>query len=151
MNKLKAYNDATHALMKQAAKYDVDNNNKFSLPEMVFLLRESFKQKLTYHRVFPNEPLIRDCDPATGFCLISSYYIYEKTGGNSVWDLMQTPAHWWLRHKQTGDIFDITYTQFNQHFPYDLGKIETRIENDRSFVEMLKSKSAILAKSSGLE
>lgn len=76
-NKLESYDKATKELMLLAMDYEVPQIGKFSLEKMVFLLRESFKYKLTYKKVF-GEVLESNCDPATGFCLVSSYYIYEK-------------------------------------------------------------------------
>ena len=149
-NKLASYNKATQGLMLQAMEYDVESSTNFSLSEMVFLLRESYKYKLTYRKVF-NETLAEKCDPATGFCIVSSYYIYERTGGDKVWDIMQTPIHWWLRHKQTGKVFDITYTQFDKPFPYQMGKIEPRIQNDEMFNRILHEKALILGRCAGME
>ncbi len=151
MNKLKSYDNATRKLMQRAMEIDVQTRGEFSLPEIVYLLRESFKQKLTYRKVYPNEPLKRECEPSTGFCLVSSYYIYENTGGDAIWDIMQTPLHWWLRHKQTGEVFDITYTQFTDPFPYEMGKPETRIKDDEMFLKMLQTKSIALGRAAGME
>lgn len=149
-NKLKSYDDATNKLMLQAMSLDVPDGEKFSLPEMVYLLRQSYKYKLTYRRVF-NELPPENADPSTGFCIVSSYYIYERTGGAATWQIMQTPLHWWLQHKQTGMHFDITYTQFSQPFPYDMGVPETKIKNDAEFERILREKALILGKSAGME
>lgn len=150
-SKLKSYDDATKKLVLAAMDYDVLQTSKFSLPEMVFLLRESFKYKRTYSKVF-NEILRQQCDPSTGFCLVSSYFIYERTGGNKVWTLMKkSPLHWWLVHKQTGKVFDVTYTQFSEPFPYHLGMPENKLKTDKDFVKMLQGKALILGKQAGLE
>lgn len=149
-NKLKSYDDATRRLMQQAAKYNVKSDTGFSLPEMVQMLRQSYKYKLTAKKVFggffPGER-----DPATGFCAVTSYYIYERTGGDAVWDFMQTPVHWWLRHKQTGDVFDVTYTQFDKPFPYKMGAPDARIHGDTDFNKLLHQKALILGKCAGME
>lgn len=150
LNKLQAYDDATLALMRQVAKYDIKSTLFDSLPEMVRKLRIAYKQKLTYQRVF-GEFIPRTCDPATGYCLVTSYYIYEHTGGDAVWNIMQTPVHWWLQHKQTGETFDITYTQFNAPFPYEMGKPEIRIHNDAEFSKLLHQMACILGKCAGIE
>ncbi|MDE6250005.1 MAG: hypothetical protein K2M34_00010 [Alphaproteobacteria bacterium] len=149
-NKLKAYDDATLALMHQAARYNVESTVFDSLPEMVRKLRIAYKQKLTCKKVFGGF-IPRPCDPATGYCLVTSYYIYERTGGNAVWDIMQTPVHWWLQHKQTGETFDVTYTQFDTPFPYHMGKPETRIYTDTEFCKFLRQKAYILGKCAGIE
>ncbi len=151
-NKLKSYDKATEKLMVQAMELDVPITGRFSLPEMVFLLRNAFKQRLTYHRVFAEEPAwVKRGDPSEGFCLISSYYIYQHTGGDAVWKIMKSPLHWWLEHKQTGAVFDVTYTQFNEPFPYSVGTVEQRINNDAQFTEILQNKSAILGRYAGME
>lgn len=149
-NKLKSYDEATQKLMLLAMDYDVPKIGEFSLEEMVYLLRESFKYKLTYKKVF-DETLEQNCDPATGFCLVSSYYIYEKTGADKIWTLMKSPVHWWLQHKQYSGPFDITYTQFNEPFPYYTGKPETKIYTDEEFTKILREKAYILGKQAGLE
>ncbi len=151
-NKLKSYDKATENLMRQAMNLDVQTDGRFSLPEMVFLLRNAFKQHLTYRRVFAEDPIgVKRGDPSEGFCLVSSYYIYEHTGGDQVWRLMKSPLHWWLEHKQTGAVFDITYTQFNEPFPYSVGTIEQRIKKDPQFADVLHAKSAILGRYAGME
>ena len=149
-NKLKSYDDATQRLMQQAAKYNVKSDTGFSLPEMVHMLRESYKYKLTFKKVFNGLP-VGTHDPATGFCAVSSYYIYERTGGDAVWDFMQTPVHWWLRHKQTGDVFDVTYTQFDKPFPYEMGEPDARIHTNPDFNKLLRQKALILGKCAGME
>lgn len=149
-SKLKSYDAATKKLMLQAQDLDVSCDGSFSLPEMVFLLRESFKYKLTYKRVF-NEILRNTYDPATGFCIVSSYYIYLHTGGDKIWRLVHNPAHWWLVHRQTGNVFDITYTQFNEPFPYEIGTDEVRLKTDPEFVKVLRDKALILGRSAGME
>lgn len=149
-NKLKYYDEATKKLMLQATDYEVPQLGKFSLEEMVFLLREAFKYKLTYKKVF-GELINGNCDPATGFCLVSSYYIYERTGEDKIWSLMKTPLHWWLQHKQYSGPFDITYTQFNTPFPYYKGTKELKIYTDEDFKKILQEKAYILGKQAGLE
>lgn len=149
-NRLKSYDNATRKLMLQAMELDVRDDGKFSLPDMVFLLRESFKYKLTYRRVF-NEPSRGSCDPATGFCIVSSFYIYTHTGGDAVWEIRHNPLHWWLVHRQTNTVFDITYTQFSEPFPYETGKPELRIQNDSDFTDMLTAKAALLGRAAGME
>lgn len=150
-NKLKSYDRATEKLMSLALDMDVPvSKNGFALSEMVHLLRESFKYKLTYKRVF-DELRPANCDPSTGFCLVSSYYIYENTGGDAQWTLMKSPLHWWLEHKRYG-VFDITYTQFGDKFPYSLyGTVEDRINKNNGFLELLQTKAHILGKCAGLE
>jgi len=150
-NKMKSYDAATRKLMLQAMKLNVRDDAKFSLPEMVFLLRESFKYKLTYRKVFNEILRETSADPATGFCIVSSYYIYEHTGGDDVWTIMQTPIHWWLKHRQTGETFDITYTQFKDPFPYEMGTPEMKIKNDSEFVKMLRDKALILGRTAGMD
>lgn len=151
-NKLESYNKATEKLVLYAADMEVPQLGKFSLPEMVFLLRESFKYKLTYKKVFNEIPGENWC-PSTGFCLVSSYYIYEKTGGSDLWKIKKTPLHWWLEHKEYSGAFDVTYDQFNEPHPYRMGIIESRIEpeNDPIFTEMLKEKAMILGRAAGME
>lgn len=150
-NKLKSYDKATQKLMLQAMELDVADDGRFSLPDMVFLLRETFKQRITYRHVFGEILREPQRDPSTGFCIVSSYYIYERTGGDAVWKIMHNPAHWWLVHRQTGAVFDVTYTQFSGAFPYHTGVEETRIKSDPDFVNMLRDKAYILGRDAGME
>ena len=147
-NKLHSYDLATQKLMAQATELDVPTTGAFSLPKMVHLLRESFKYQLTYYRVF-NELRPRNYDPSLGFCRVASYYINTHFPGQ--FHFMRTPIHWWLRHRETGIDFDITYTQFNDPFPYHLGQIEEFTEKDQGIVKILQNKAMILGKSAGLE
>ncbi len=150
-NKLKSYDAATRKLMQQAMDLDVKSYSNFELVEMVSLLREAFKQKLTYRKVFPEDKIVRDCEPSTGYCLISSFYIYQHTGGDAVWDIMKTPLHWWLRHKETGAVFDIAYTQFSQPFPYEMGVVETRVKDDEMFATVLQQKALALGRAARMD
>ena len=150
INKLESYDKATRELMADALDMDLPlSRGGVSAAEMVYLLRESFKYKLTYKRVF-GELQMGNCDPSTGFCLVSSYYIYQNTGGDSEWRLMKSPIHWWLEHKHYG-VFDVTYTQFDKPFPYRDGTIERRIKDDPGFLNILQQKALILGKCAGLE
>ncbi len=151
VNKLKSYDDATRKLMRQAMSLDVATHGNFELVEMVSLLREAFKQKLTYRKVFPEDRIVRDCEPSTGYCLVSSYYIYQHTGADAVWDIMKTPLHWWLRHKQTGAVFDVTYTQFKDPFPYEMGTIESRVQDDEMFAHVLQQKALALGRAARMD
>ncbi|MDR0741192.1 MAG: hypothetical protein LBF28_00255 [Rickettsiales bacterium] len=149
-NKLDAYNKATDRLVLQAAGYAMPEFGKFSLPEIVYLLRESFKYKLTYKKVFDMIP-DRECNPSAGFCLVGSYYIYRAAGGAGQWKIMETPLHWWLEHKVTSGPLDITYDQFSKKYPYDMGKLESRISGDAEFENILREKAMILGRAAGLE
>lgn len=150
-NKLKSYDKATRELMAAALDMDLPlSQNGMSAAEMVYLLRESFKYKLTYKRVF-GEMQTDNCDPSAGFCLVSSYYIYQNIGGDSQWQLMRgvNPMHWWLEHKRYG-VFDVTYTQFDKPVPYRDGMVERRIKDDPGFLNVLQQKALILGQCAGL-
>lgn len=151
-NKLESYDKATRELMEAALAMDglPRAENGMHLVGIVRLLRESFKYRTTYNRVF-GAIAPANLEPSAGFCLVSSYYIYQNTGGDSQWNLMKgtNPVHWWLEHKRYG-VFDITYTQFDKPFPYRSGMIERRIENDPKFLARIQAQAKILGQCAGL-
>lgn len=150
--KTKSYDLATQKLMRLAAEFDVVSTTHYSLPEMVYLLRETFKNKSVYKKVL-GETAIGRYSPSEGFCLVSSYYIYLRTGGAAQWNLIKGPdqEHWWLEDKKTSARFDITYDQFSKPFNYDVGEPEIRIQTDEEFQSMLFNKAMLLGKIAGLE
>ncbi|MDR1338146.1 MAG: hypothetical protein LBJ73_03930 [Rickettsiales bacterium] len=155
LNKLKSYNKASEELVLRAYDYELPVIGKFSFPEIVYMLRESFKYKLTYRRVFgENRESLGGGNifmPSEGFCLVASYYIYQSTGADKEWTLQKNPAHWWLEHKNISGPFDVTHDQFSTPFPYYLKSAEARIGKDEGFTEMLREKAMILGKAAGLE
>lgn len=155
-NKLAAYNQETQNLMLDAGEFDDVYNEHFSLPEIVYLLRNSFRERVTYYSVFGEGGMEsrEGIDPATGFCMVSSYLIYSMTGGDKVWELHGTTLHWWLYHKQTGLIFDITHTQFTPrelHAHYRNGIPVSKLKTDPVFYDILKQNAHKLAHCAGLE
>ena len=152
-NKLAAYDRESDNLVLDAMEFTDVINAKFTLPEIVYLLRKSFKERLTYYRVFKESRLEPGEDPAAGFCMVSSYLIYSMTGGNKFWELHGTNMHWWLYHKQSGQIFDITHTQFDdKDLPgiYRLGRPVQYLQKGEMFDDILKEKAQELAKCAGL-
>ena len=111
-NRLAHYDQETNNLMLDAMEFKDAYNANYTLPEMVYLLRKSFKERKTRHDVLGKYDLElyenefeydsngqkRKKDPARGFCMVSSYLIYSMTGGDKVWELYGTPMHWWLVH-----------------------------------------------------
>ena len=153
-NKLAAYDQESKNLMLDAMDFDDVYNEHFSLPKIVYLLRNAFKQRITHKNVLGEPEMDYTVDPARGFCMISSYLIYSMTGGDKVWELHGTPLHWWLYHKQTHTRFDITHTQFDEKTlkaHYFLGKNVKYLNNDPMFFDVLKEKAQILAHQAGLE
>lgn len=151
-SKLTSYDNATKKLMTQAGRFNVPDHNVFSLPEVVFFLRESFKYKLTRKKVLnfviPNDR----AHIATDFCKVASYYIYANTGGEEFWTLKETPLHWWLEYKQTGEIFDVTYDQFPEPFPYTIKpKAAPVFGKDALFTEHLINSAKILGQCTKLD
>lgn len=152
-NKLANYNQESDKLVLGALNFEDAYNENFSLPEIVYLLRESFKKRITHQRVL-GEDMRTDIDPSDGFCMISSYLIYSMTGGDAVWELRGTNMHWWLYHKKSHTIFDVTHTQFKPgQLPeiYSLGQPVNKLKTDDMFYDVLKQKAVTLAKYAGLE
>ena len=152
-NKLKAYDQESNYLMLDAMEFDDVYNEHFTLPEIVYLLRNTFKERITHKQVL-EEDMDYTADPARGFCMISSYLIYSMTGGDKVWELHGTTLHWWLYHKKTHTRFDITHTQFEPrelNFHYRLGKNVKYLNTDQQFYEILSKKAKLLAHRAGLE
>ena len=153
-NKLKKYDQATRNLMLTAMNFEDVYNVNFSLAEMVYLLRNSFKERLTHRVVLDENQMRQNTDPSSGFCMISSYLIYSLTGGDKVWELHGTPLHWWLYHKQSRTIFDITHTQFlskDIQEIYKQGQPVNKLKTDAMFYDILKTKAHILAHRAGIE
>lgn len=153
-NKLAKYDRATFDLMSLAAEFNDIYNENFTLPNMVYLLRKSFKELLTHAKVLGENKMCSNTDPSSGFCIISSYLIYSLTGGDNVWELQGTSLHWWLYHKQTGTIFDITHTQFSNkdiQEIYKLGRPVKQLQTDETFYDVLQDKMHKLAQRAGLE
>ena len=149
------YDIETRNLVLDAMYFDNAINKNFTLPDIVYLLRESFKNPSTYYDVFDEERIEPDVDPACGFCIVSSYLIYNMTGRDKVWQIYGLPMslHWWLYHKQSHQIFDITHTQFDKHTlhrQYNRGQPIHKKTINPIFFDTLKNKAQILAKCAGL-
>lgn len=153
-NKLSHYDKETQHLMLTAMNFDVVAHENFSLPEIVFLLRRSFKERLTHKQVLEEKTMRPGTDPSSGFCMIASYLIYSLTGGDKIWEMHGTNLHWWLYHKQSGAIFDVTHTQFSAQDIkeiYKLGCPVSKLNTDNTFNEMLKIRANKLAHCAGIE
>jgi len=153
-NKLAEYDKQTNKLVKRALRYFGDvQSEHFTLPEMVYLLRNSYKERLTHMKVLGEKEMRTNNDLSSGFCLITSYLIYSMTGGDKVWELRGArPIHWWLVHKQTNKILDITHSQFKlftlRHLVQNGSAFDIK---DEQFMDLLKQKAHALAQCAGLE
>jgi len=143
--KIELYNRATDELVLLAHDYDLPQIGKFSFPEIVHLLRESFKHPLTHEKIFDYKQL-PNWVPSTNFCAVASFFIYEHTGGPDQWKFMRGPAHWWLEHKRISGQFDITYDQFAK--PYDYRN--SSIENNEDRLSELQKQALILGRAAGM-
>lgn len=176
-NLLKNYNEATKKLMQIANQFgDLPSNNGFNLAETVLRLRESFKYALTYKKVFDDIRPINSKDPSSDYCKVSSYYIYKNYGESNNWDILDSERewvrlclqlgtqnlkkvhcsqnHWFLVHKQSNTIFDITYTQFENPKLYyreaTIISIPDTKKEDPNFIKELSDMACILGKTAGL-
>ena len=150
-----SYEKTTNQLVAKAKTFKDIHTEHFSLPQIVYLLRSAFKDDEVYKRLAGRERLPYR-NKSEGFCAPSSYIIYNMTGADKVWELRHVDVtHWWLVHKQTGEKFDITYTQFKtsllNHY-YQIGKpgLEYLANNPDKDV-LIKQLSHTLAQSAGLE
>lgn len=153
-NKLLHYDKESERLMLTAMNFEDIVSEKFSLPEIVFLLRRSFKERLTHKQVLDENTMRPHTDPSSGFCMIASYLIYSLTGADKVWEMRGTNLHWWLYHKQSNTIFDITHTQFSAQDIkkiYKLGRPVAELNTDDTFNEILKIRAHKLARRAGIE
>ena len=153
-NKLTRYDRASYDLMMTAFEFEDIISEKFSLGEIVYLLRNSFKERLTHKAVLNENKMRPHTDPSSGFCMIASYLIYSMTGGERVWEMYGTPLHWWLYHKQTKTIFDVTHTQFSKkdvQAIYKLGQPVNKLNTDNVFNDVLKLQAHTLAHRAGLK
>jgi hypothetical protein len=152
-NLLAKYDAQSKQLMLDAMQFDDVLGEHFTLPEMVYLLRNAYKERITHHDVLGENTMRTNTDPTSGFCLITTYLIYSMTGGDKVWEIHGArPLHWWLVHKQTNKIFDITYSQFKPELLNNLYKNGSPfVAPDEQFMDMLKQKAHTLAHRAGLE
>ena len=153
-NKLAQYNQETRRLMDVAKQFQDIDTEKFTLSEIVSLLRNSFKERLTHATVLGEKEMRENTDPSSGFCMTASYLIYLLTGGDKVWELRGTNLHWWLYHKKSNTVFDITNTQFpvdDIKQIYKLGRPVAELKTDDKFNEMLKIQARTLAHRAGIE
>lgn len=153
-NKLSRYDKETERLMLTAMDFDDVTSEKFSLAEIVFLLRKSFKERITHKVVLEENKMRPHTDPSSGFCMFASYLIYSMTGGGKIWELHGTNLHWWLYHKQSNTIFDVTHTQFTPKEAreiYSIGKPVSELKTDDTFNDLLKIRAHKLAHRAGLE
>ena len=146
MSKIELYNKATNELIMLAHDYDLPVIGKFSFPEIVHLLRESFKYPTTHKQVF-GFPAMAFHQPSENFCAIASYFIYNNTGRDKQWKIMKGKDHWWLEHKIISGQFDVTYDQFPKLYDYRSGRLET----DKSRMEQMRHQSLILGRCAGME
>lgn len=58
-----------------------------------------------------------------GLCYVVSEAMYHLTGGKNVWKPSQMEhegvSHWFLIHKETGTVFDLTESQFETPVSHD--------------------------------
>ena len=152
--KVAKYDRQTAALVKRATKYFGDvHSEHFTLPEMTYFLRESYKELLTHSKVLHENKMRQRGDWSTGFCFTTSYLIYQMTGGDKVWEIyVAPPLHCWLVHRDTGKICDVTYSQFEKpgelRIYYENGSLFKDIDKYR---DQLETQADNLAKCAGLK
>lgn len=153
-NLLAKYDKQTAGLKDNAEKlFPGVYNEKYTLPTIVESLRKSYKERITHRDVLGEDFRINN-DLSSGFCLITSYLIYSMTGGDKVWEIYgASPVHWWLVHKQTRRILDITYSQFEVDALIKLYQNGSKVSSigDEKTMEQLKQKAHILAQRAGIE
>ncbi len=81
----------------------------------------------------------------SGHCYVATESLYHllpnKNEYKPVVASINNITHWWLQHRKTGKIIDITAKQFNFKFPYHLGKgtgFLTKTPSKRSIILMSK-------------
>jgi hypothetical protein len=61
-----------------------------------------------------------------GLCYVASETMYHLTGGKEVWKPNQMEyngvSHWFLIHKETGNVFDLTEEQFDDAVPHNAAR-----------------------------
>ena len=146
------YDRQTNQLAQAASKLHYVSNGKYTLKTIVSNLREAFKYKNTRNDVIGNMYLRPSDDFSAGFCFISSYLIYSMTGGDAVWEIRDAaPMHWWLVHRETNTIFDITYSQFKPEMLRNMYQNGKKIELNPDTIHLLQERAHKLAQSAGLE
>lgn len=140
----KDFDIGTQRLIRLAGGFSIASAGQNTFPHIVEKLRTLFKSDDVYRFVMGEERKI-GFDYGRNFCLVASYYIMKNTGGDAVWSLFTGPIHWWLVHKSTGNIFDITYDQFPR-YRYSIGKPETRIPEASIFTAKVQRQLALLSK-----
>ena len=146
--KLKSYDEATKKLVNQANGYNLPNIGKKSFSEIVYALRESFKQQETHKQIFGAYVVGKNDSFSEGFCMYGTYYLYKILP--DIFKIMRDPDHWWLvdlNNKQ----FDLTYCQFPFEYDYKYGEQEKRIGVDKDFTEEINKMAVVLGKCAGLD
>ena len=150
--RVEEYDRQTNQLAQAASKLHYVSNGKYTLKTIVSNLREAFKYKKIRNDVIGNMYLRPSDDFSAGFCFVSSYLIYSMTGGDTVWEIRDAaPMHWWLVHKETNTIFDITYSQMKPERLHNLYQNGLKTELNPNTLHLLQEKAHKLAQSAGLE
>lgn len=63
-------------------------------------------------------------NPLAGHCYVASEALYHLLGDDWKPEHVnhEGASHWYLRHRETGEILDVTAGQFDTPVPYDLGR-----------------------------
>lgn len=96
------------------------------------ILRKRIQKALTPDLLKKDQVfMLTGIHPTEGHCAVAAEAAYHLLGGREAgWMPIVLPrkvlgnnTHWWIRHKDTGEIFDPTSEQFgDDEIPYKLGR-----------------------------
>ena len=97
-------------------------------PEDAKVIIERLQAILSKCDYLRREPWKGSANPLAGHCYVASEALSHllKAQGKSGWVAQVAQVHggphWWLRHKETGEVLDPTASQFEGPVPYETGK-----------------------------
>lgn len=145
------YDIQTNRLELDAMEFTDLYDEHFPLPQIVFLLRRSYKELLTHSKVLHENRMRTNTDVSSGFCAPSTYIIYTMTGADKVWEIHHAGRlHWWLVHKQTNKIFDVTYSQFEPYLLKNIYQNGSKCKDVAGFFDDVQDMAKQLAHCAGI-
>jgi hypothetical protein len=124
------YKETTKKLLAKIDALHLAPEKRQKAIHFVQLFRESFTKEEVKKASFLANPENDRWDlgyDSGGFCRMASITFMFVMDFHD-WQLMAIPegkwkyGHHWLVHKETGEIFDLTYDQFVSKIPYEIGE-----------------------------
>ncbi len=140
----KLFENATHKLVTQLDTMGLDKQERMRAKNLVLLFRDSFKsndvKKATFSQTIGDDYNLFPYD-AYGFCKAASCSFVSLMNASQQWRLMYIDdlwtygPHYYVQHIKSGQVFDLTYDQYEFdkiNVPYNMGraaKIDKEAQN----------------------